>query len=75
MSEVLSYRAYAKGVTAVHAPTAIEAAQKFFETYPTKRKCSVTEGALAPNGLFTTLPFTNQHWSEVTKQQVRELTK
>ena len=38
-----AFQAYAAGLNCT-APTAREAAEKFFERYPTKRKCNVIEG-------------------------------
>jgi hypothetical protein len=71
-----AFQAYASGAR-VTEPNARAAARKFFETYPTRRKCDIIEGE-ADEHRFTvriSLLAGNklQSWRDITKKQVETL--
>lgn len=58
----------------VTAATPKAAAEKFFNTHPTKRKCTVIEGET--DGRFFTVTYGNpwpQSWKDITKNQIDTL--
>ena len=72
-----AYRASATGCGAT-AATPKEAAEKFFNTFPTKRKCNIIEGKA--DGNFFTVAFGRasegqwpEQWKDVTKKKVSQL--
>ena len=72
-----AFQAYASGCT-VTARSARKAAQLFFGTYPNKRKCNVTEGAV--DGVFFCVTYGRksdgewpQSFRDVTKKSVDAL--
>lgn len=71
-----AFRAYADGAS-VTALTARAAARKFFEQYPTRRKCNVTEGET--DGAFFVVRLSLlagkklQSWKDVTKKTAETL--
>ena len=72
-----AYQAYATGAS-VTRDTPREAAKAFFEAFPNKRKCNVTEGET--DGLFFTVAYGRssegqwpQSWKDVTKKTVDQL--
>lgn len=74
---VKSYRAYGNECSVI-ALTPKEAAQNFFEKFPTKRKCNITEGI--QDGHFFTVSYGRlsegkcpQSWKNVTKKMMAEL--
>lgn len=72
-----SYRAYATGAN-VTAATPRKAAELFFAQYPTKRKCTIVEGA--QDGTFFTVSYGRascgewpKHYDNVTKRTIADL--
>jgi hypothetical protein len=49
-----------------------EAAQAFFERYPTKRICSVTEG-YTDGFRWRSVPTKHKYWRDITPSQVNDL--
>ena len=69
-----AYRAYAKGNLSATADTPRQAAYKFFEQYPTKRKCSVIAGEI--DGAFFVVRYGQksvQSWNDITKHNANDL--
>lgn len=64
------FMAIGKGnITGPACDTPRAAAQAFFERYPMKRLCSVTEGEdHAP--MWLTKPFKHRYWRNITKAQI-----
>lgn len=75
MSEI-TYMAYADNVKNVYAATAKQAALKFFETYPSKRKCCISSG-IHNDGFFTVTydlrSKVKTSWFDVTKKNICDL--
>lgn len=72
-----AYQAYANGFRAT-AETPRKAAAKFFEQFPTKRKCSVLEGETDGHFFSVTYGISSagewpSSWKDVTKKQIAEL--
>jgi hypothetical protein len=74
---VKAFQAHASGATAT-AETPRAAAEKFFTTYPTRRKCNVIEGTV--DGPFFTIKYGRksagewpQSWKDITKKTVDTL--
>lgn len=69
-----AFQAYAKGAS-VTGITPRAAARKFFERFPERRKCNVTEGET--DGMFFTVRYGRnerpQRWTDVTKKMVETL--
>lgn len=72
-----AYRASATGC-GVTAQTPRAAAEKFFSTFPTKRKCNVIEGEA--DGHFFTVAYGRasegkwpEQWKDVTKKTMNDL--
>lgn len=73
-----AFQAYASGAGTATAQSARKAAQKFFATFPGKRKCTVTEGTV--DGIFFTVVYGRasdgewpQRFADVTKKTVDTL--
>lgn len=65
-----AFQAYGSDSSRVTDTTPRRAAQKFFETFPGKRKCNITEGET--DGKFFTVTYGAkgrwpQSWKDVTK--------
>ncbi len=72
-----AFQAYSKGAT-VTEPTPRAAAVKFFERFPTRRKCNVIEGTV--DGIFFSIRYGRkslgewpQSWKDITKKTASEL--
>lgn len=73
-----AYRAYAKGGFSVTADNPHDAAYKFFQQFPNKRKCNIIEGET--DGQFFTVTYglsSQGQWprsyKDVTKASIRDL--
>jgi len=69
-TEIRMFRAHANGGFACSMDTPQQAAIKFFETFPTKRKCDVIEGWVDQVGFFTVRfgkPWPKS-WKAITKK-------
>ena len=70
-----SYQAWAKGNFRITRDTPRAAALAFFQTWPTKRKCSITEGV--SEGIFFTVTYTYgnppKRWKDVTSKTAATL--
>lgn len=62
------YMAYANDCKVI-APAALDAATEFFNKWPTKRKCDISEGTI--DGHFFTVAYgrnAGKHWTGITKK-------
>lgn len=59
-------------ITGPAMDTPREAAQAFFERYPMKRICSVTEG-YTDGFRWRSVPTKHKYWRDITPSQVNEL--
>jgi hypothetical protein len=73
-----AYQAYAKGGFSVTAENPHDAAYKFFQEFPNKRKCNIIEGD-HKDGFFTITygPVSNGEWpksyKDITRASLRDL--
>ena len=74
-NKMKAYQAYAAGGFCVTRSSARLAAVAFFEGFPTKRKCNVSEGVVDGDFFYVTYKAgaTPERWVDVTKKTLHTL--